>query len=420
MGMDTLQARFLYTGNDIVPFNFFVINAELGSTSTFSIVNLDQGVITRGSRGFVLTAQTSARRIDLDIPDQVFEINGLNNGDERMCSQRDFINEWVYFTYPSNKSNNIFPDQTLQYNYRDDSWAIFNESYTTYGTFRATSGDTWDTLPASLTWDTWNEPWDAGSSDILQPNVIAGNQQGFIVFRASDDAGTEESVSLSIQNIVSGLVTSPNHNLSNGQYIMISGAIGDIAPEVNGKIFSVASVTSTTFNLNPSTSSATYSGGGLITVMYVPVIKTKQFPVAWDLARKTRLGAQQYLFTTTPNAQIQLLIYLSQNDDFAYNNTVVNTNNSLIYSTTLYTCPESTNLGLTPANINLQIPTAQQQQQTWHRMNTSLIGDTVQIGFTLSDAQMRNLDENGNPVSQFAEIELHSIILDVNPSQLLV
>jgi hypothetical protein len=71
------------------------------------------------------------------------------------------------------------------------------------------------------------------------------------------------------------------------------------------------------------------------------------------------------------------------------------TNNSLIYSNILYTCPESTNLGLTPANVNLQMPTAVQQNQIWHRMNTSLIGDTIQIGFTLSDAQIRDLEITG-------------------------
>ncbi len=59
--------------------------------------------------------------------------------------------------------------------------------------------------------------------------------------------------------------------------------------------------------------------------------------------------------------------------------------------------------------------TAPSQEQTWHRMNTSLIGDTVQIGFTMSDAQMRDTSF----LNQFAEIELHGFILDVNPSQLL-
>ena len=84
----------------------------------------------------------------------------------------------------------------------------------------------------------------------------------------------------------------------------------------------------------------------------------------------------------------------------------------------LYTCPESTNLGLTPANINLQMVTAAnafQQQQIWHRMNTSLIGDTVQFGITLNDDQMRDTSFN----SQFAEIEFHGVIIDVTPSQML-
>jgi hypothetical protein len=90
-------------------------------------------------------------------------------------------------------------------------------------------------------------------------------------------------------------------------------------------------------------------------------------------------------------------------------------NDSLIYSTVLYTCPESTNLGLTPANINLQMVTAEFQSQTWHRINTSLIGDTVQVGFTMSDSQMRDVDFT----NQFSEIEIHGFILDCSPSQLL-
>jgi hypothetical protein len=59
--------------------------------------------------------------------------------------------------------------------------------------------------------------------------------------------------------------------------------------------------------------------------------------------------------------------------------------------------------------------TALAQAQTWHRMNTSLLGDTVQLGFTLNDEQMRDTDF----ASQFTEIELHGIILDVNQSQVL-
>lgn len=420
LGFSTQQARFVYTGNDIVPFNFFVINSELGSESTFSAVNLDRGAVTIGSRGIVLTSQVSAQRIDLDIPDNVFEFDLTNNGAQRICSQRDFINEWIYFSYDSNQFPYDFPNQTLQYNYRDNTYAVFNENYTTYGTFRKSTGLTWATIGLVYpTWESWTDPWDAGQSTLLQPDVIGGNQQGFIMIRG---VGTNEGTSLQIKSIAGNLVTSPNHCLNDGDYIVISGALGTVGSQLNGNIYSVANPTANTFVLNPGITSGTYLGSGLITRMYVPMVQTKQFPASWDMGRKTRLGPQQYLLTTTPNGQITLLIYLSQNSSSAYNQgSIVPTqlpmpvNNSLVYSTILYTCPESTNLGLTPANVNLQSTTAINQAQTWHRMNTSLIGDTIQLGFTMSDAQMRDTNFN----NQFVEIELHSAIFDINPSQVL-
>jgi hypothetical protein len=425
----SFQTKIVYSGNDIVPFNFYIINSELGSGSTFSTVNMDQGVLTRGTRGFVITNQTSAQRFDLDIPDSAFELNLLNNGAERFCAQRDFLSEWVYFTYPSNMWNNKFPNQTLQYNYRDVSWAIFNECYTTYGSFRRQSGFTWATVGMTYpTWGVWNVPWNSSESTLLNPEVIAGNQQGFVIFR--DVGTTSEATSLNIDDITSNTITSVNHCLNAGDYITISGVLGSIGSDVNGQVFSVGvPITANTFTINPTVPSGTYLGGGLITRMYVPFIQTKQFPVAWELARKTRLGPQQYLLTKTANSQITLLIYLSQSGETPFNAGPIvpapgSFNNSLIYSTILYTCPESANLGLTPANTNLQILSeinaagdnaSSPQQQIWHRVNTSLIGDTVQVGFTLSDSQMRD----PNLTFQFAEIELHSIILDCSPSSVL-
>lgn len=412
VGFNTIQTKLIYSGSDVTPFNFFLINSELGSGSIFSAITLDKVVLTRGTRGFIGTSQVQTVRIDLPIPDQVFQIRLLDNGSERFTAARDFINEWIYFTYTSAADNyegdtisNKFPNQTLQYNYRDDTWAIFNECYTTYGNFQELTGFTWATVGNIFpTWEQWNEPWDAGSSEILQPKVIGGNQQGFIIFR---DDGTGESVSLAIQNIVGSVVTSPDHTLNNGDFIIISGVLGTLGSQVNGQTFQVSSTTTTTFTLDPPLTSGTYLGGGLITRLYVPFIQTRQFPAAWDMAKKTRIGVQRYLLTRTDLGQIQLLIYLSQDDSNPYNDGPIvpdinSQNDGLIYSTVLFTCPESTNLGLTPANTNLQQLTlvagtssANNQQQLWHRINTSLIGDTVQLGFTISDDQMTSLTPSG-------------------------
>jgi hypothetical protein len=208
--------------------------------------------------------------------------------------------------------------------------------------------------------------------------------------------------------------------LNNNDYIVISGVLGTVGAQLNGNIFQVFNATATTFMLNPTFVAGTYLGGGVITRMYNPFIQTKQFPVFWATSQKTRIGPQQYLFTKTDNGQVTVLIYLSQDDSNPYNDGPIipspgTINDALIYSQVVYTCPESTNLGLTPANINLNQVTASSQSQIWHRMNTSLLGDTIQLGFTFSDAQMRDV----NFGQQFDEFELHGFILDVNPSMLL-
>jgi len=403
VGFDRTQTQLVYSGNDIVPFNFYVVNSEYGTSSTFSVINTDDGVLSRGSRGFIISNMSGAQRFDLEIPDEVFEINLTVNGNERLCAIRDFINEWVYFTFPENIDSYRFPNQTLFYNYRDQSWAIFFESYTTYGNFRRQTGFTWQTVGLVYkTWIEWNEPWDSGNTTLLQQEVLAGNQQGFVLAR---DEGTGEGISLYIQSFsgATNIVTSPDHNLVNEDFIVINGALGDVAEFVNGEIFSVFNVTQNTFQLNPDPElgTASYLGLGVITRMYVPQIQTKQFPVAWGMGRKTRIGPQQYLLSRTAESQITLQIFLSQNAASAYNEGLIvpnpaSVNNSLIYSQILYTCPESTNLGLTPANTNLQMVTAPQQAQIWHRVNTSLIGDTVQLGFTISDEQMRDLEQTGS------------------------
>ena len=503
VGFNTRQSRLVYSGDDILPFSFYIINSELGSGATFSAINLDRSVLTIGQHGFTSTAQIGGERFDLNIPDALFEFNFLNNGMQRITAQRDFINKWIYFTYCSNQNTFVFPTQTLQYNYREKSWAMFNECYTSYGQFRHSTGLTWAEVGARFpTWSDWDETWASGASTVIQPKVIGGTPQGYIVER---DSGTGEEPTVYISNIsfpttitavtqaVNAVVTtmnnfragqvvtimgvvgmvqlngnmytiisatpttitlnvnstgftayvsggmvspdnpvfSPNHCLNNGDYITISGALGNVMTTINGvivpingKIFSVSNVNEDGFAVNPPFVSGTYLGKGQITRMYIPLVQTKQFNPSWGMSRKTRLNFQQYLLTRTPNGQITLFIYLSQNEvgpeALGYNAgpivpDISTQNNSLIYSSVLYTCPESTNLGLTPANTNLQMVTAFAQQQIWHRINTSLLGDTVQLGFTMSDAQMRDPTFS----NQFAEIELHSMIIDVSPSQLL-
>lgn len=435
VGFTQRQTRFAYTSDDILPFAFFSINSEqYGSISTFSSINFDRGVVSIGQRGIVLTSQIDTRRIDLVIPEEVFGISQANNGTDRVSAVRDYDNEWIYFTYPSSSSPWKFPSQTFMYNYRDETWAVLEENYTAHGAFRALSSNafTWQTVPYS-SWEAWSEPWIAGLGASEYPDVIGGNQQGFVMIQ-DDQTGEGPSGYVTSITQISALVYqigSVNHCLQGDDYVMLlnllgitvgpSGLIGSVqliysggTPDPNN--FQVVYTTITTLT-------GDYIGGGTFTRFVVPIIQTKQFNTFWGEGRQCRLGPQRYLFDATANGQVTVNINLSQDSDTVWNY-VPNPllvppdpdNTSIEYSQIVYTCPEGTNLGLTPANVNLQQLVAiggGNPQQIWHRMNTSLQGDTVQLTITLSDAQMRNVD------SVTSEIALHAIHLSVGKGPML-
>ena len=426
VGFTGKQTRFVYTGNDISPFLFFFINSELGSSATFSGITLDRGGLTIGTYGIAMTTQQGTERIDLVIPDEIFQIQAQDNaqGVQRVNSVRDFFKEWIYFTYPITDSQWKYPTQSLLFNYRDNTWSILYENFTAQGNYRKASYYTWATIGAPFpAWETWSESWNSGTIAAQFPSVVGGNPQGYVLIKGE---GTAEARSGTIQALMTSdsgnrtQIVSNNHCVSAsnpitnyGDYLYIDGCLGTTA--INGLIGQVISIIDeNNFVIDLPFPSGTYLGLGTFARLSQPLIQTKQFNLYWDQGRQVRLQAQKYLMDRTYNGQVTINIYLSQDPDSEFNNPNTNTPpNSLIYSQLMYTCPESTNIGLTPSNSNLQMPTASSQYQIWHRLNTSLQGDSVQIGVTLNDAQMRNLD------FATAEISLHAIQFSTTPGPLV-
>lgn len=431
------KTRFVYTGNDIQPFLFFTINSELSSSSTFSSIALDKGAIDLGPYGIALTDQQSSQRIDLDIPDSVFTIQNLNNGIFRVNAIRDFLQEFIYFNYPLNDSPWKFPTRSFLFNYRDNTWAILYENYTAQGRYRQQIKNNWISIGQRYgSWANWRVPWNSPATSALYANIIAGNPQGYVLIR---DTGTGEAISGTITAIANDgngftQITSINHCvqaqdpfLLQGDFLYFSNSIGSTF--LNGKIGEVTKIIDVNnFVVDIPFQAGTYLGLGNFTRLCQPLLQTKQFPFYWEKGRKTCLGPQKYLMEFTQNGQATIEIYLSQDPDTVWNQgpivpNVNSTNNSLVYSQLLYTCPESTNLGLTQANTNLQqlnvinsmnpSSTTSPSQQIWHRMNTSLQGDSVQIGLTLSNEQMRTLEY------ATSELILHGMQLTVFPGGLV-
>ena len=408
VGFPSRHARLIYTSNDYLPFLFYSINSEIGSDATFASITLDRGVLNLGPYGFSMTTQTATARIDLQIPDQVFGIEALNHGIQRVCSARDYRNDWAYFTYPVSSSivpeseSWSFPTQTLLYNYRNDTWAILSENFTTYGQYRKQSDYTWASNPYG-TWEETEATWNDGANTARYPDAIGGNQQGFVLIKGK---GTQEAQSqyISAVSYTSTVITitSPNHCLQISDYVNFSNMIGLSGLSTdNYRVVSIADANTFTVN-NTTTITGTYLGGGTYSRHVIPYLQTKQFAPYWNNGRQVRLGTSRYLLDVTQEGQTTLQIFTSQDPNESQ--TAQGRGSSIIFSEILSTAIE-------PNNLQTQ---TQGQSQVWHRISSSVIGESVQFGLTLSDAQMVD------PTISTSEIALYSIIADVYPGPVLV
>ena len=412
---DTLLVKFersswklVYTGNEVLPFVFQKINTELGSESKFSLVPFDRGVFSVGNYGITTDDSVNVERIDTQIPNTIFQFNNDNSGVVRVHGIRDYANELVYWTYPASPENPTFPNRVLVLNYRNNTYAKFSDSFTCYGYYQSIADLTWATLPYA-SWADWNTPWDSGITQSAYPDVVAGNQQGYVEIVGQK---TLNDVSLFISNIDFTLApvqfTVPNHNLANGDIVKITDIIGGggIDPAaLNGMTYQVTVVDVNTITLEVFTgigffdivaiglvdATSTYTGNGELTKISNFVIKTKRFSPYYEEGGQCRLGyVDFYLFKTT-NGELTSDIFIDEDSTLSLTDADVNA--SLMGSSVINTQPD--NLAL--------IPFQALQQKIWHRQFVQAIAQNFQITLTMSPIQNADLD-----IAQ-EQFELHAM-----------
>ncbi len=237
--------RLRFVNNAQNPFVWERINIELGSDCTFSPIIFDKGIMAIGQRGIVMSDGNDTVRIDELLPDQVFDIAQSENGFERVHGIRTFKTKLNFWTMRSaDATSEKFPDQVLVFNYDTRQWSIFDDSFTCFGYFYSTNtGYTWADLPKA--WSEYNDvTWDSGISEQGFENIVAGNQQGYVLQLEFQGAGNEAS--LAITAIAAGVFTSANNNLRDGDWIELTGITGTTDSDgvsLNGRRFKVANPT---------------------------------------------------------------------------------------------------------------------------------------------------------------------------------
>jgi len=233
--------RLRFVNNSQNPFVWERVNVELGSDCTFSTIVFDKGLMAIGNRGIVISDGNDTIRFDEKIPDEIFDIAQSNNGLQRVYGIRTFRTRLNFWTFRSaDATSETYPNQVLVFNYNEKTWSIFDDSFTCFGYYyNSGTGLTWNDLPNR--WDSYTTiSWDSGVSQEGYENIVAGNQQGYVLVL---EQGIQNDPSLAITAIAGTTFTSNNNNLENGTWIKLSGIMGTTQNDgvsLNGRNFKVA------------------------------------------------------------------------------------------------------------------------------------------------------------------------------------
>lgn len=391
-----------YTGNNVTPFTFQKINTELGAESTFSVVPFDKVVLGVGNVGVHACNGFQVDRIDNSIPDTIFQINNLNQGTERVYGIRDYKQEVVYWTYPTNDQpeDYPYPNRVLVYNYNTSTWGFNDNTITVFGFFQPTLGVTWDSNTV-----TWNSliTWSDGELQGKFRHVVAGNQQGWTYIidpNAGENACDRQITNLTYAvNVVT--LTSIDHNLRAGDYIYLNGITSSGNLNVlNDMIFQISRiVTKDTLQFNaeePETGddielSGVYKGGGIFALVSNINILTKEYNFYAQEGYNCYLSKAEFLVTKTDQGSIQVDYFVSSNADSG--NQASLANDSLMGTGTLDTFAYPT------------VPFEANAVRVWHPLYFNGSGEYVQLQFTMSDDQMRDT------IIRKQIFELHAMLL---------
>ncbi len=387
-----------FTGNHANPLIWQKINTELGAESTFSAVPFDKAILAIGNTGVHACSGANVERIDIKIPDQIFEIINKNEGVSRVVGIRDYYVEMVYWTFPNIDENAdaTFPNSVLVYNYKTNSWAFNDDCITMFGNFEQQSDITW--ADETMQWQQNNSTWSSGVQQSQFRQVIAGNQQGFVFIVAPDFPMNAPVMSVTNVALVGPLLlnlTVIDHTLAAGEFIYLSNMQGTgINPQIV-EIQAIVDIDTIQIDTPPGFTGV-YLGGGSIARVSIIDLLTKQFNPYVDQDRNVFISKVEFGVKRTSAGAITVDYFPSSSElSMVQNATATGT---ILGTSVLETSPYPV------------VPLEELQTRLWHPVYLQTEGESIQLHIYLSDDQMLN------PDTAFSEFWLDGMLLYAIPT----
>lgn len=397
--------ELVYTGNYILPFTWQQINTELGAESTFSIVPFDKVILGVGETGINACNGANVERIDELIPDEVWSIHNGNDGVFRVHGIRDYFTEQVYWTFPPEEGNPVYPRRVLIYDYRQATWAFNDDSITAFGYFQPSDDRLWQNMTQQ--WQEEQTQWNLGTLQSQFRTIVAGNQQGYI-FLIKPEISRNAPV-LQITNIT---IASPavfvvvDHNLISGDNILIENVMGTgTITNLNNKIYEVDTVVGNNITLlewdipnqtfNSVVNTGTYNGNGNMTRISPIVIDTKQYNFYQQEGLNAFVQKVDYLVSRTAHGQIVSDYQVNSSGQSMV--TLATVTQTILGNNILETTPIT---GTTEGS----------QDRLWHTVYYFADGNVIQFNFYF------NNDQIFTPNIALSDLEIHGFIIYASPN----
>ena len=411
----TWQLR--YVGEFGIPFLWERIDSDLGCESTFSPIQLEQGVLAVGDKAIIGSTSTSVDRIDEKIKNLVFSIMNTNSGHDRVIGAREFQKELIYWCYGDGQFTRTFPNRVLVFNYNENNWSVFRDNVTFFGLFQDSNAVSWDSL--TTYWDDDLTLWDDFDTQSLFPFVVCGNQEGF-VHKYNQVTPDERSLSVTAidRSVTPPRLTVVDHNLEDDEIVYLENMnFVDTATgltettDLNTRFFQVHRIDDDTlelfewdttvtpnayvnnFSYIPANGTGTYVGGGTLRLFPVLNIVTKDFNPFQNVARQVKFVKGSFIFDTTEAGAVAVNTFSDVSDSM------------------------QGNIDLTQNVVETSVTAgfdAPQSDFAAHAFYASTTGQFVTIQLTWNDTQMNDLD------TQNSDFVLNSMSLFFRPGGKMV
>lgn len=408
VGFERSVWELAYTGNELVPFVWNKLNDQLGAQSLNSAIPFDQSVLMQGETGIHSCNGSNVVRIDQKIPDAVFELVVKNNNCRRICGIRDFQTEVVYWAVPNdeNQATLEWNNNILLYNYRNNTWAIFDDSFTAFGYLEQSSDLSWASS-APLTWEQSTFAW-SGNVNAQERIIMAGNQEGFVLLvvpetetnKVSRNAPSLQITDITINTdgtltlvIINNNLTPNDINIILGDYIAIedstTGTTGmtnlyidyanklGIYPVISTSANSIiVQVKESQMAARPFAISGTYRGGATAARVSNTQLITKQWNPYDKESRNVYIQKIDFAVQRTESGAITVDYFpsstqLSMIQEGQASGSIMGTG---VLETSPYTL----------------YPLEEFQERLWHPVYFQSSGECIQLYMYMSDEQMRD------------------------------